>query len=244
MIPIAEHWFNVQPLHPRLVWITEPFYWQWNRANVWLIRGRDRDLLLDAGTGVADLRAALVDRINKPLLAVASHVHFDHAGGLAAFADVAIHAAEAAALADADPVMTLSDPAMGWILDEHFTRQPVAGFRAADYRFRPVVPSRLLADGDLLDLGDRKLEVIHLPGHSPGCIALYEPASQELYSGDVVYDGELLDKLPGSDRAAYAASAHRLLDLPVRIVYPGHYHPFDGEHLRELLAGYLSRRTQ
>ncbi len=125
MIPIAEHWFNVQPLHPRLVWITEPFYWQWNRANVWLIRGRDRDLLLDAGTGVADLRAALVDRINKPLLAVASHVHFDHAGGLAAFADVAIHAAEAAALADADPVMTLSDPAMGWILDEHFTRQPV-----------------------------------------------------------------------------------------------------------------------
>jgi len=239
--PTADHWFKIQQIHPRLMWITEPFYWQWNRANIWLIRGRDRDVLLDAGTGVADLRAALAGRLDKPLLAVASHVHFDHAGGLAVFDDVAVHAAEAAALASADPTLTLSDPAMGWILDDHFTRLPVPGFRAADYRFRAVTPGRLLAEGDRLELGDRKLEVIHLPGHSPGSIALYEPASQELYSGDVVYDGELLDTLPGSDREAYAASAHRLLHVPVRTVYPGHYKPFDGD---ELLAGYLSRRVQ
>ena len=95
-----------------------------------------------------------------------------------------------------------------------------------------------------MELGDRTLEVIHLPGHSPGSIALYEPVSQELYAGDVVYDGALLDTLPGSDREAYAASAHRLLHLPVRIVYPGHHKPFDGDYLRELLAGYLSRRVQ
>ena len=51
-----------------------------------------------------------------------------------------------------------------------------------------------LADGDVLDLGDRCLRVIHLPGHSPGSIALLDIGSdRSLFSGDVVYDsGEIL----------------------------------------------------
>jgi glyoxylase-like metal-dependent hydrolase (beta-lactamase superfamily II) len=238
---VADSWFDIQHIHQRLVWITEPYYWQWNRANSWLIRGRDQDLLFDTGTGVADLRTALANQLRKPLLVVASHVHFDHAGGLHAFDTVAIHAAEADALAGADSALTLSDPKYGWILDDHFSRLPAPDFQASQYRFRSVASARRLEDGEWLNLGDRSLNVIHLPGHSPGCIALYDPDNRELYSGDVVYDGELLDTLPGSDPDVYAASAHRLLSLPVRTVYPGHYKPFDGDRMRELLAAYLSR---
>ena len=54
-----------------------------------------------------------------------------------------------------------------------------------------------LNDGDLIDLGDRCLRVIHLPGHSPGSIALLDVGSDRcLFSGDVVYDsGRKFDKL-------------------------------------------------
>ena len=55
-----------------------------------------------------------------------------------------------------------------------------------------------LNDGDMLDLGDRCLRVVHLPGHSPGSIALLDVGSdRSLFSGDVVYDSgkELLKRV-------------------------------------------------
>lgn len=60
----------------------------------------------------------------------------------------------------------------------------------------------MLQEGDIIDLG-RAFEILHLPGHSPECIALSDPFNQELFSGDVIYDGELLDQLPGSNIYEY-----------------------------------------
>ena len=69
---------------------------------------------------------------------------------------------------------------------------------------RPAAPATtLLCDGDVVDLGDRAFEVLHLPGHSPGSIGLWEPATGVLFSGDAIYDGPLLDELDGCDIAAY-----------------------------------------
>ena len=51
--------------------------------------------------------------------------------------------------------------------------------------------TRRLSDGDMLDLGDRKFRVVHLPGHSPGSINLLDVGSdRSLFSGDVVYESE------------------------------------------------------
>jgi len=58
--------------------------------------------------------------------------------------------------------------------------------------------------------------VLHLPGHSPGCIALYDAKSQELFSGDIVYDGDLLDELPGSDIPTYSGSRYYEVQLANR----------------------------
>ena len=81
---------------------------------------------------------------------------------------------------------------------------------------------RLLADGDVVDLGDRAFEVLHLPGHSPGSIGLWEEATGVLFSGDAVYDGPLLDELDDSDVEAYVATMRRLRELPVTVVHAGH----------------------
>ena len=76
--------------------------------------------------------------------------------------------------------------------DEMFDGVP-EGWDAAKYRIPPAPAGRILAHGDVVDLGDRAFEVIHTPGHSPGGIALYEQKTGILLSGDIVYDGPLID---------------------------------------------------
>jgi glyoxylase-like metal-dependent hydrolase (beta-lactamase superfamily II) len=111
-----------------------------------------------------------------------------------------------------------------------FERLPPAPYRAESYEIAPAPPTRLLDDGDIVELGDRHFEVLHLPGHSPGSIALWEAATGILFSGDVVYDGELLDDVIQD----YIASME-LRRLPVRVVHSGHYPSFGSERYLELI---------
>jgi glyoxylase-like metal-dependent hydrolase (beta-lactamase superfamily II) len=94
----------------------------------------------------------------------------------------------------------------------------------------------------VIDLGDRVFEVLHLPGHSPGSIGLWEARSGILFSGDAIYDGPLLDEIPGSDIAVYRETMRRLQGLPARIVHGGHDPSFDGRRLQDLARQYLEKR--
>ena len=47
-------------------------------------------------------------------------------------------------------------------------------YRLEDYRIQPARVNQLVEDGDVVDLGNRHFEVLHLPGHSPGSIGLWE----------------------------------------------------------------------
>jgi glyoxylase-like metal-dependent hydrolase (beta-lactamase superfamily II) len=78
-----------------------------------------------------------------------------------------------------------------------------------------------------------------LPGHSPGSIALFDPADGTLFSGDAVYEDALLDKIAGSDPAQYRTSLGRLRDLPVRVVRPGHGPSFGQRRLHAIIDRYL-----
>jgi glyoxylase-like metal-dependent hydrolase (beta-lactamase superfamily II) len=85
--------------------------------------------------------------------------------------------------------------------------------------------------------------VLHLPGHSPGSIGLWEAASGTLFSGDAIYDGPLLDELPESSIVDYCATMERLLTLPVTVVHAGHDPSFGRQRLHELARMYLARRS-
>ncbi len=242
--PVCDSWFVTDKISDSLYRINEHHYWEWNRANLWLIKGKTQDLLIDTGLGVASLRQHIATLIDKPLLAIASHIHYDHAGGIHEFDRIAIHPAEAEALRQGDAYAALCTPEGGGVLDEHFAELPYPGFTVSQYTFNAAQPTQLLQEGDILDLGDRAFEVLHLPGHSLGSIALYDRYSQELFSGDIVYDGELLDLLPGSDIPTYIDTYERLQKLPVETVYPGHYHSFGKERLQQLMADYLEAKRQ
>jgi glyoxylase-like metal-dependent hydrolase (beta-lactamase superfamily II) len=241
---VCESWFSTRRIQDGLYLITEPHYYWYNRANLWLIKGEKQDLLIDTGLGVASLRQYIASLLDKPLLAIASHIHFDHAGGIHEFDQRAIHAAEAEALRTGDDYEALCTLEQGWVQPEHFECLPHVGFTVEQYTLQATEPTQILNGGDVLDLGDRAFEVLHLPGHSPGCIALYDAKSQELFSGDVIYDGELLDELHCSHIPTYITSYERLQTLPVETVYPGHYPIFGRQRYHQILADYLEYRRK
>ena len=77
------------------------------------------------------------------------------------------------------------------------------------------------------------------PGHSPGGISLWEERTGTLFSGDIVYDGPLIEDAYHSDLDDYAKSLARLRELPVRTVHGGHFPSFSGERLRELIGAWF-----
>jgi len=251
---IAERWFESRRVDADITLLWEPFVDPLLRCNIWHVRGRDHDMIVDTGLGVASLHDATRHLIDKPVLAVATHAHADHRGGLHEFAERLAHPAEADDLirqsrfaslraSDFDPEMRQAMADAGYPLpDELLTALPYAGYDTAHFHQHPAPATRLIDEGDVVDLGNRRFEVMHLPGHSPGSIALWEAASGTLFSGDVVYDGPLLDELDGSSIADYLHTMERLRTLPVSVVHAGHNDSFGRDRLVELTDAYLNRR--
>ncbi|MGI9421408.1 MAG: MBL fold metallo-hydrolase [Geminicoccaceae bacterium] len=234
-----EDWWRVRRLADDVTLIDEPHIQPFYRCNVWHVRGRDRDMLVDSGMGVVSLRAWVPLVTERALEAVASHTHFDHIGCHHEFARRSVHRAEAALLSAPERKAVLADP---YVTDAIFTTLPPEPYESAAYEVTPAPPTRLLDDGDRIDLGDRSFEVIHTPGHSPGGIALFEPETGILFSGDIVYDGPLIEDTYHADAEDYVASMRRLLDLPVQIVHGGHFPSYGPTRHREIVTRWLDAK--
>src|SRR6202051_961447 len=98
-LQIANQWFAFERLSEDVTRIWEPHAIRLMQCNIWHVRGRDRDLLIDTGFGVASLHDAARHLFDKPLSAVATHAHVDHVGSLHEFSDRIIHRAEADSIA-------------------------------------------------------------------------------------------------------------------------------------------------
>src|SRR5579862_7669201 len=254
-LQIAERWFERKRIDDDITLLWEPHVVPFMRCNIWHVRGRERDLMIDTGMGIASLRQAAQDLLQKPVTAVATHVHADHIGGHHEFEECLIHLSEAPGLAwptgdytlldeefDPTDISSLSTPAYP-IAGSMITALPFPGYDIGSFRIRPARVTRTVADGDRVDLGDRNFEVLHLPGHSRGSIGLWESSTGILFSGDSIYDGTPLDELPGSDIADYVSTMRRLRELPVRAVHAGHCPSFGRERLVALADDYLRRRA-
>ncbi|MDD7912127.1 MBL fold metallo-hydrolase [Pseudovibrio exalbescens] len=237
----AQDWYRTERLADGVTLISEPFIKAFYRCNIWHIRGRDRDVLVDSGMGVVSLRQWVPLVTEKNLLAVASHTHFDHIGCHHEFAERAVHQAEVQLLSAPTRANTLAYP---YVSLEIFEALPPEPFASSAYAVRPAAPTQILNDHDIIDLGDRRLEVIHTPGHSPGGIALWEAATQTLFAGDIVYDGPLVEDLYHSNAQDYAQSMKRLLELPVRCVHAGHFPSYSGERHRQIIRQWLKDKEQ
>lgn len=242
-LPVAASWYETRRVDSAITLIWEPHVHDVIRSNIWHVRGRDRDLLVDTGLGIASLVESMTGVFTRMPIAVATHSHFDHVGGLHEFPHRAIHPAEIsfdptpsyASLVvpparDGDPPVVL------------LTALPHADYDPSAYCPGAIEPTHTLEEGGAIDLGDRKFVVLHLPGHSPGSIALWEESTGVLFSGDAIYDGQLFDALPGSNIPDYLNTMTRLRNLPVSVVHSGHGESFGRARLVQLADDYSRTR--
>ena len=240
-VAAADSWFRVAPLEPGVFLVGEP-----GHVNSWLIRGTERSVLLDTGLGLADIAAAVATVCPKEPLVVNSHVHFDHVGGNELFVETAMHElgpewVEAgcepgqldayqglvAEMMDAYGRLLAADREDFFLIgpDEEMRPWPAEEIAVRGWRIEPPPPTRLLVDGDEIDLGGRLLRVIHTPGHAPDHICLLDERAGILWAQDQAYYGPHLVYEPGSDMGDFVASTRRLADElagSLRTVYSAH----------------------
>ena len=252
MLRLANKWYERKKINHDLTLIYEPHVHPFLRCNIWHLRGRDRDLLIDTGLGASSLKDDIADLIDKPLTALATHIHYDHVGCLHEFDDRLMHKAEAPRMPDYNEFCWLKiedfpEDYRSALSSETFPHYllnavPSTEFDPDAFQVTSTTITRELDEGDVIDLGNRTLTVFHLPGHSPGSIGLWDKTSRTLFSGDALYDGQLLDDLPDSSIPDYISTMKRLRALPVETVHGGHEPSFDQHRMIELIDAYLDWR--
>lgn len=190
----------------------------YGRTIVCLATGRDRALLFDTGFGNADLKRYVEEITALPLVVVNSHAHPDHLGGNGQFDTVYIGRNE---VLGPEPI---------FIPDNETPHPRCAAVRGGGgYRFA------FLDDRQKIDLGGRVLEVIEIPGHTRGSIALLDHGSGYLLSGDAILKRVLL--LGGVSIRRYRAALEAVDALEFKDIYGAHWpEPLGRGYIRKVLA--------
>ena len=228
-----DPWFEITAFEHDVIRLREPNVGRLDSCNIWLVNGSKASLLIDTGIGVAPLAPSIAKLATGRLICLLTHSHYDHVGGAHEFADRHIHEAEAETLANPTPESTLW---LDWLKRESFLAVPSESFSFDQYNVRPAPPHGLVSDGDRIDLGDRLLEVFHVPGHSPGLIAILDRVTGALFTSDAIYDGPMFFDLPGSNRQSAKRSVARLASLGAKVFHPGHFESFGAGRFEKLAS--------
>lgn len=156
---------------------------------MYLVKGKKMAAVIDTGTGIGDFRKKLEEILGMPYIVIITHGHMDHAGGIGQFENIYIHPDDM----EAARKITLEDR-IGYI-----ERMESAGAIAKDKVFIEACmkndkkPEMLpLNDGDIIELGDKQLEIFAFPGHTNGSVCILDRKDRVLFSGDNMNDIELI----------------------------------------------------
>lgn len=159
---------------------------------MFLIEGRDRALVVDTGSGFCDFRGIVEGLTKKPYSVVLTHGHVDHAGGAGQFERMYLHPAdwEMAKSIAPEERLRYGEAVRGVMGDPDTFAYGKDTLRVWE-EFPELLP---LEDGQVFDLGDREITVVHTPGHTPGSCCLIDPKTRILFSGDAENSNLLLPK--------------------------------------------------
>ena len=178
-------------------------------TNTYLISSDSQAMVVDPGCDAAELVIERAESSDLEIAAIVNtHGHWDHATD------------------DARLMRKTGAPLYVHERDAEMVRFPSTSL-SLPFPLEPATPSKLMRDGDTLNLGRHQFRVIHTPGHTPGSVCLIVESERVLITGDTLFEGTYgRYDLPGGDAEALYASLRLLgnLDAEYR-VYPGHGPP-------------------
>ncbi|MGN9164848.1 MBL fold metallo-hydrolase [Tissierellaceae bacterium HCP3S3_D8] len=210
-------WFTIEDVDTDTFAISE--YKHWEETHCYLLLGTRKALLIDTGLGVSNIKEVVRSITSLPIEVATTHIHWDHIGGHKYFKNISVYEDEKDWLSVKFPIplSVVKENLLGKACDFP------AEFDIQDYQVYRGEPSLILHDGDIIDLGNRKVKIIHTPGHSPGHICFYERERKYLYTGDLVYMGCLDAFYPTTNPIHFMESVKRVKILPVQKILPGHH---------------------
>jgi glyoxylase-like metal-dependent hydrolase (beta-lactamase superfamily II) len=212
----VDNWFTIDQVDKETYIISE--YRHWEETHCYLLNGSEFSLLIDTGLGICNIYEEVLKLTDKPVIAVATHIHWDHIGGHKYFPDFYAHEDELSWLSGEFPLTI--DQIKDMVVDRCDLPKD---FDILKYEFFQGKPTRVLKKNDVIDIGNRLVQVVHTPGHSPGHMCFWERDRSYLYTGDLVYKDTLLAFFPSTDPEAYLNSLVRVSALPVTHVFPAHH---------------------
>lgn len=220
-IKIGAPWFKVLRLPNDVFSIHEPGHQQ--GVISFLIAGSQKSILFDTGMGIRDISSIVDQLTDLEVMVVNSHTHFDHIGDDHRFSNIFVY----------DHDIAIQRLTTGWSneelqfdvsLDAFIAGYPER-FDPQNYAIKPVGRDKitLLHENDVIDLGNRTLQVLHTPGHSPDSIMLLDRLNRCLFTGDTIYPDWLFafisEEWGGSDPKVYAKTIRELTHLVPELDY-------------------------
>jgi glyoxylase-like metal-dependent hydrolase (beta-lactamase superfamily II) len=216
------------------------------QSGVYLIRGKGENLLIDSGNwtlpeyanGMGDFLVKLLDKEKNALKYIfITHFHYDHVGNADMLkkrygAKVVCHPLDRPIIED-PLIVTRPDNVTRFGISperlvEDFNLKKGESLGLSDpeiirkYWYFPVEVDLEVRDGDVLEVGGLKLEIVHLPGHAPGHVGIWNAASRTLYAGDLLHYPTPLGPYPIGDAKAHWQSIQRCLDMKPALLLEGH----------------------
>lgn len=188
-----------------------------SKTIMYVVNGKNCALLLDTGFGLSPLKE-VVNQLckNKPIIVVNTHGHIDHNSGNNQFNSVHVGRYD-------EPASHATDKSR--IRKMFFQALLKENYDLSSWKPGPCKNVYTLRDGDTIDLGDYKFDILETPGHSIGSISLLEREQRWLFTGDLVLTWETWGQLKNSSTLRiYAESLERLakLERDVDVVFPAH----------------------
>ena len=233
---LTQDWFEVYDVTEGVIAIYEPF--QWQEVISYLILGSEKALLFDTGNGLGDIELLVRSLTDKPIAVLNSHTHYDHVGGNFSFdviygMDTNYTRKNQQGVSNSEIGIEASGQALCRDIPGDMTQETHVG--------QPFKITEFIDDGTVIDLGDRQLEVLSIPGHTPDAIALVDRNNGLMWTGDTYYSGPIWLYVPETDLEAYALSLERLITeaTNMRALLPAHNTTWvDASVLHRVKAGF------
>ncbi|MEP2668048.1 MAG: MBL fold metallo-hydrolase [Cyclobacteriaceae bacterium] len=218
----SNYWFEVYKVQDSIYAIYEPH--QWQEVISYLIIGDEFALLFDTGNGIANIKEVVNEITSLPIRVLNSHSHYDHVGGNADFdfiygMDAEFTQIRKQGLPNDRVAEEVSPAALCKPLPE--------GVVAEEHHIRPYEIDEYVTEGFTIDLGNRMLEVISIPGHTPDAIGLWDKGNGLLWTGDTFYQGAIWLFAKETNLTDYKHSISRLAEISksLKHLLPAHNIP-------------------